>query len=118
LDLESFVINVTLSLLLSLSFLTLTFCYCRFRLCVVFVIVYTTLGSWVGASSLPLEVWGGDGDLVFIRGPCVVFLTGCAVFGSDHLVPAGFPGTSRRAALGLGIDRLRWILFSAGCALV
>ena len=105
-----------------------TVCYCLFRLRVVFIIVYTTLGSWAGAASSPLEFRGGNGDLVFIRGPCAAFLTGCAVFGSGHLISAGCAGScSRQTALDLVFDGLLlylteigldWVLFLVGCALV
>ena len=110
------VIVVIVVVLSSSSFLTstLTFCHCRFRLRVVIVIVYTTLWSWGGAASSPLEVRGGDGDLVFIRGPCVVFLTVCG-----RLVLAGCTGSCFWwAVLVLILDGLRWVLFLAGCARV
>ena len=73
-----------------------------------------TLGSWGGAASSPLKFWGGDGDLVFIWGPCVAITTGCAVFdrhclvlagcavfGGDCLVSTAWAGSCfRRATLG------------------
>ena len=61
-----------------------------------------TLGSWGGAASSPSEVWGDDGDFVFIQGPCVVVLTGWAVFSSGRLILACCTGSCfRRATLGL-----------------